>query len=69
MQKYEQMIVAQQKNKKIEQKETEYLEFLEKILTLESILDIRSMIKVKYKVTIYVCLFVAWTCCFTCVYR
>lgn len=52
--KYEQKIQANQKNKILDQKDIELLEFLEKTLTLESILDVRNMLKDKYKVLILI---------------
>lgn len=48
--KYEQKIQTKQKGKQLEKVDIDNLESLEKILTLESILDVRNMLKEKYKV-------------------
>lgn len=48
--KYEQKIQIKQKGKQLEKVDIDNLESLEKILTLESILDVRNMLKEKYKV-------------------
>lgn len=48
--KYEQKIQIKQKGKQLEKVDIDNLDSLEKILTLESILDVRNMLKEKYKV-------------------
>lgn len=50
--KYEQKIQIKQKGKQLEKVDIDNLESLEKILTLESILDVRNMLKEKYKVRV-----------------
>ena len=49
--KYEQKIRTKQKDQQLDPKEVEYLSYLEKELNLESILDVRNMLKEKHKVT------------------
>lgn len=42
--------MTKQKDKQLDPKDVEYLDFLEKTLTLESILDVRNMLKQKHKI-------------------
>lgn len=51
LQKYEQKIRTKQKDQQLDPKDVEYLSYLEKELNLESILDVRNMLKEKHKVT------------------